>query len=163
MAEVQTSNTEAGEMAQIFIEFVMMQSQNTALCLGLLNDPRYAQQPVNIPMAKLFIDQLAVIKEKTKGNLSADEQKVIDSALQEMEMAFVHVVSRTEGYHPGESLAPELHPEPAAGAPVAEVEAPAPTVPAAPPAPAAVPAPEAPAAQPPVEESRKRFTKSYGA
>ena len=33
MAEVQTQ-TEAGEMTQIFIEFVMMQAQNAALCLG---------------------------------------------------------------------------------------------------------------------------------
>jgi hypothetical protein len=155
MAEVQTSNTDAGEMAQIFIEFVMMQSQNTALCLGLINDPRYPQQPANIPMARLFIDQLAVIKAKTTGNLSADEQKVIDSALQEMELAFVHVVSRTEGYHPGESLAPELEPAPpVSNTPVAEVEAPAP-VPETP-APAA-PTPPAP------EESRKRFSKSYGA
>ncbi len=148
MAEVQTSDTDAGEMAQIFVEFVMMQSQNTALCLGLINDPRYGQAPVNIPMARMLIDQLAVIREKTKGNLSADEQKVIDSALQEMEMAFVHVASRTEGYHPGESLAPDVEPEPPQAIAPAEV--------APPPAPA-------PAAPPPQEESRKRFTKSYGA
>ncbi|MDR3405461.1 MAG: DUF1844 domain-containing protein [Chthoniobacter sp.] len=152
MAEVQTQ-TEAGEMTQIFIEFVMMQAQNAALCLGQITDPRLGQPQVNIPLAKMFIDQLAVIRAKTVGNLSADEQKVIDSALDQMEQAFVHVASRTEGFHPGESLAPDLDAPPPAAP---EASAPAPE--AAAPAPAPAPAPEAPP-----EEGRKRFTKSYGA
>jgi hypothetical protein len=146
MAEVQPQ-TEAGEMTQIFVEFVMMQAQNAALCLGQVTDPRMGQPQVNIPLAKMFIDQLSVIRAKTAGNLSADEQRVIDSALEQMELAFVHVVSRTEGYHPGESMAPEPEAPPAASAPAAE-----------PPGAAATPPPE-----PPPEEGRKRFTKSYGA
>jgi hypothetical protein len=157
MAEVQT-NTEAGEMTQIFVEFVMMQAQNAALCLGQINDPRVGQAQVNIPLAKMFIDQLAVIRTKTAGNLSADEQKVIDSALEQMEMAFVHVASRTEGFHPGESLAPDLDAPPPAAP---QDSAPAVEAPAAP-APAAAPSPE-PAAEAPPEENRKRFSKSYGA
>ena len=145
MAEVQ-SHTEAGEIAQIFIEFVMMQAQNAALCLGQITDPRMGQAQVNIPAAKMFIDQLSVIRAKTAGNLSADEQRVIDSALEQMELAFVQVVSRTEGYHPGESMAPDLEAPPPA--------APEASAPASPP-PAAAP-------EPPPEEGRKRFTKSYG-
>ena len=153
MAEVQT-NTEAGEMTQIFVEFVMMQAQNAALCLGQITDPRVGQPQVNIPLAKMFIDQLAVIRAKTAGNLSSDEQRVIDSALEQMEMAFVHVASRTEGYHPGESLAPDLGAPAPSAVPQEEPSAPQ----AAAPAPAPTPTPE-----PPPEEGRKRFTKSYGA
>jgi hypothetical protein len=156
MAEVQT-RTDAGEMTQVFIEFVMMQAQNTALCLGQINDPRMGQPQVNIPLAKMFIDQLAVIRAKTAGNLSPDEQKVIDSALEQMEAAFVHVVARTEGYHPGESLAPDLDAPPPAVS--TEPSALAPEPPPATAAPEPTPAPEAP--QP--EENRKRFSKSYGA
>jgi hypothetical protein len=151
MAEVQTQ-TDAGEMTQIFIEFVMMQAQNAALCLGQITDPRVGQAQVNVPLAKMFIDQLSVIREKTKGNLSADEQRVIDSALEQMELAFVHVVARTENFHPGESLAPDLD-----AAPPATPQAGAPAV-EPPPATAPAAAPE-----PPPEEGRKRFTKSYGA
>jgi hypothetical protein len=150
MAEVQTQ-TEAGEMTQIFVEFVMMQAQNAALCLGQITDPRVGQPQVNIPLAKMFIDQLSVIRAKTAGNLNSDEQKVIDSALEQLELAFVHVVSQTEGFHPGESLAPES-PAPAAAPAASAPEA------ATPPAAAPKPAPE-----PPPEEGRKRFTKSYGA
>ena len=99
-------------MTQIFVEFVMMQAQNAALFLGQIQNPQGGPSQVNIPLAKLFIDQLAVIRAKTAGNLTADEQRVIDSALEQMELAFVHVASRTEGYHPGESLAPEGEPAP---------------------------------------------------
>jgi hypothetical protein len=160
MAEVQTQ-TEAGEMTHIFVEFVMMQAQNAALCLGQITDPRLGQPQVNIPLAKMFIDQLAVIRAKTAGNLTEDEQRVIDSALEQMEMAFVHVVSRTEGFHPGESLAPDPEAPPP---PAPTFEAPPAEAPpaAAAPAPATPPA-SAPTPETPPEESRKRFTKSYGA
>ncbi|MCE9612355.1 MAG: DUF1844 domain-containing protein [Chthoniobacter sp.] len=147
MAEVQT-HTEAGEMTQIFIEFVMMQAQNAALFMGQIPNPRGGQPEVNLPLAKMFIDQLAVIAAKTHGNLNADEAKVLDSALTQLEAAFMDVASRTEGFHPGESLAPPP------AAPSAAAPAPAPIVTPEPP----------PASSAPVEEEgRKRFTKSYGA
>jgi DNA replication initiation complex subunit (GINS family) len=163
MAEVQTTNTEAGEMTQIFIQFIMMQTQNTAHCLGQMPDPQTGRAYLNIPMARLLIDQLAVIRAKTAGNLTPEEQKIIDSALGDMEQAFEYVAARTEGFHPGESLVvdPASEELPAADAPApaaAPAETPAPVAaaatPAAEPAPAPVPVPE---------ESRKRFTKSYGA
>lgn len=138
-------------MTQIFIEFVMMQAQNAALFLGRIPNPRGGQPEVNLPLAKMFIDQLAVIAAKTHGNLNAQEAKVLDSALTQLEAAFTDVASRTEGFHPGESLAP---PAAAPGTPPVAAE-PSPIV-----APDAPPAP-APAAPP--EEGRKRFTKTYGA
>jgi hypothetical protein len=141
MAEVQT-HTEAGEMTQIFIEFVMMQAQNAALFLGQIPNPRGGQPEVNLPLAKMFIDQLAVIAAKTHGNLNEQEAKVLDSALTQLEAAFVEVMSRTEGFHPGESLAPP------AAAPAAPVAPPV----AAEPSPSVAPdAPPAPAPAPPVE------------
>jgi hypothetical protein len=162
MAEVQTTNTEAGEMTQVFIQFIMMQTQNTAHCLGQMPDPQTGRAYLNIPMARLLIDQLTVIRAKTAGNLSAEEQKIIDSALGDMEQAFEYVAARTEGYHPGESLVVDPEPEaPSAGGAPAPESAPAPAAAAAP-EPASAPAPE-PAPAPAPEESRKRFTKSYGA
>ena len=161
MAEVQTHN-EAGEMTQIFIELVMMQAQNAALFLGQIPNPRGGEPEVNLPLAKMFIDQLAVIAAKTHGNLNADEAKVLDGALTQLEAAFMDVASRTEGFHPGESLAPPP------AAPATQTVAP-PAAPAPPPTPESAPQAVAPPAAPPapepapVEESRKRFTKSYGA
>jgi hypothetical protein len=121
-------------------------------------DPQTGRAYVNIPMARLLIDQLAVIRAKTAGNLTGEEEKIIDSALQDMEQAFEYVAARTEGFHPGESLTVDPEPEPEAPEP----SAPAAAVPAAAAAAAPEPAP-APAPAPAPEESRKRFTKTYGA
>ncbi len=161
MAEVQT-HTHAGEMSQVFIEFVMQQAQNAALFLGQIPDPRRGQVEVNLPLAKMFIDQLAVIRQRTVGNLNPDEKKVIDSAVNELQLAYADVVQVVRARNVGAEPPPELLnlPEAVASAPAA-VPAPAP----APVAPAAVapppPAPEPPKAAEP-EENRKRFTKSYG-
>jgi len=69
MAEVQKT-TQSGELSQRFIEFVMMQAQNAALFLGQIPNPKTGEGEVNLELAKMFIDQLAMIKEKTRGNLT---------------------------------------------------------------------------------------------
>ena len=159
MAEVQT-HTEAGEMTQVFIEFVMMHAQNAALFLGQIPNPRGGEVEVNLPLAKMFIDQLAVIRERTKGNLKADEQKVIDSAVSQLQMAFGEVAQMVRA----QDITAEI-PEPLLGmssapATTAPSAAPEPTVAVAPVAEEPKPAP-APKVEEP-EEGRKRFSKSYG-
>ena len=146
MAEVQTS-TQSGELSQRFIEFVMMQAQNAALFLGQIPNPQTGQGEVNLELARMFIDQLAMIQEKTRGNLSNEEAAVIRNTLSNLQMAFVEV-SQHMSSGGTSSAAPSAAPEPAEPPPQA----------------AAAPDEEAPAPAPPAEtESRKKFTKSYGA
>src|SRR5690242_4879280 len=90
MAEVQTSTT-SGELAQRFIEFVMMHAQNAALFLGQIPNPKTGEGEVNLELAKIFIDQLAMIQEKTRGNLTNEEATVLRNALSNLQMAFVEV------------------------------------------------------------------------
>ena len=145
MAEVQTT-TQSGEMTQRFIEFVMMQAQNAALFLGQIPNPQTGQAEVNLEVARMFIDQLVMIQEKTRGNLTTDESTVLRNALASLQMAYVEA---SQGGH-------------SAAAPPAAVEAP--------PAPESTPlsadaesdtSSSSPAA--PESESKKKFTKSYGA
>jgi hypothetical protein len=50
------------------------------------------QQPqVDILGARQSVDMLAVLEEKTKGNLSADEARLLESALFELRMAFLEI------------------------------------------------------------------------
>ena len=56
--------------------------------------PRGVEPQVNLDMAKFNIDLLGVLEEKTKGNLSADEQKLLDTALYETRMRYVQVASQ---------------------------------------------------------------------
>lgn len=49
---------------------------------------------VNLDMAKLQIDLLNVLEEKTKGNLTEEEQRLLDAALYEARMRYVSVASQ---------------------------------------------------------------------
>jgi Domain of unknown function (DUF1844) len=146
MAEVQTS-TQSGELSQRFIEFVMMQAQNAALFLGQIPNPQTGQGEVNLELAKMFIDQLGMIQEKTRGNLTNEETAVLRNTLTNLQMAFVEVSQQSRGEIPAAS------PQPAPPAPPDE-----PAVTSVPAEPSS--APVTPQAE---TESRKKFTKSYGA
>lgn len=152
MAEVQT-NTQSGELSQRFVEFVMMQAQNAALFLGQIPNPQTGEGEVNLELAKMFIDQLAMIQEKTRGNLSNEEATVLRNAISNLQMAFVEVSQSGAGGG--------IRPEPTRSAPSGPAQessassAPETTSSEATPAAADVPTPES--------ESRKKFTKSYGA
>jgi Domain of unknown function (DUF1844) len=141
MAEVQTTTT-SGEVTQRFVEFVMMHAQNAALFLGQIPNPHSGQPEVNLELAKMFIDQLAMIQEKTRGNLTNEESAVLRNALSNLQLAYVEVAE-------GKNAPPAAEP----------TQAPAETPPA-----------ETETATPPSQEvegtegeSRKKFTKSYGA
>jgi hypothetical protein len=49
---------------------------------------------VNLDMAKYYIDNLGILEEKTKGNLTEEERQVLDSALYEARMRYVSVASQ---------------------------------------------------------------------
>ena len=145
MAEVQT-NTQSGELSQRFIEFVMMQAQNAALFLGQIPNPQTGQGEVNLELAKMFIDQLGMIQEKTRGNLTNEEAAVLKNTLANLQMAFVEVSQEKRGGR----VAPAPQPAPAAQTPEAST-------------PATEEKSETPPAPTSESESRKKFTKSYGA
>src|SRR5881409_1557963 len=90
MAEVQKM-TQSGEMSQRFIEFVVMHAQNAALFLGQIPNPKTGEGEVNLDLARMFIDQLAMIQEKTRGNLTSEETKVLNNAISNLQMAYVEV------------------------------------------------------------------------
>src|SRR5947209_11938077 len=88
MAEVQKT-TLIGYLSQRFIEFVVMHAQNAALFLGQIPNPRTGEADVNLDLARMFIDQLAMSQEKTRGNLTSEEAKVLSNALSNLQMAYV--------------------------------------------------------------------------
>lgn len=87
MAEVQKTVL-SGALAQKFIEFVMLQSQQASFFLGRIPHPQTGQPVVNLPSAKILIDQLAMIREKTRGNLTAEEIEIIESVLEDLQAAY---------------------------------------------------------------------------
>jgi hypothetical protein len=150
MAEVQTS-TQSGELSQRFIEFVMMHAQNAALFLGQIPNPKTGEGEVNLDLARMFIDQLAMIQEKTRGNLTNEESTVLRNALSNLQMVYVEVARETPK---GTAQPATAKPEP--------TEQPAPEQkPSSPSAASSDAAPPVTSTES-ESESKKKFTKSYG-
>ena len=144
MPEVQKT-VQTGEMTQRFIEFVMMHAQNAALFLGQIPNPKTGQPEINLDLARMFIDQLEMIQEKTRGNLTNEETMVLRNALSNLQMAFVEASGAAQ---------PQRAPQPEAAQP-APSQQDQPT--------SSAPEQSAPLASSESEtESRKKFTKSYG-
>lgn len=76
--------------AMDFQQIVQSVYMTTILQLGGGTEPGQAPK-VDLMGARQSIDMLAVLAEKTKGNLTADEQRLLDSALFEVRMAFLEV------------------------------------------------------------------------
>jgi hypothetical protein len=157
MAEVQKT-VQSGELTQRFIEFVMMTAQNAALFLGQIPNPKSGEPEVNLDLARMFIDQLEMIQEKTRGNLTNEETMVLRNTLSNLQMAFVEASGSAPP--PGEQEPGTAQSESARsgeGTPEARHEQPA-----------EQPSSGGPEQSPPVgptepePESRKKFTKSYG-
>lgn len=77
----------------------MMQAQNILFILGLLTTPDGRRARPDIDGARVLIDQLGMIKEKTRGNLTAEENKVLNEVLARVRLAFVEV-ARSLGEDP---------------------------------------------------------------
>ena len=149
MAEVQT-NTQMGELSQRFIEFVMMHAQNAALFLGQIPNPKTGEAEINLDLARMFIDQLEMIQEKTRGNLTNEEAMVLRNALSNLQMAFVEISGGARPPGAPETAAQPETPESPSSQPPGQPTSVAPEQTP----PVASPEPET--------ESRKKFTKSYG-
>ena len=56
--------------------------------------PQGGEPVLNLDMAKHQIDTLSLLEDKTKGNLTEEEQRLLDSALYEGRMRYVQVASQ---------------------------------------------------------------------
>lgn len=145
MPEVQKT-VQTGEMTQRFIEFVMMHAQNAALFLGQIPNPKTGEAEINLDLARMFIDQLEMIQEKTRGNLTNEEAMVLRNALSNLQMAFVEASGAPQSRRDDQPEAPQAASSQPAEQPTSGVPEQAPPI----------------TSSESETESRKKFTKSYG-
>ena len=63
------------------------------LSLGLLHFGEEKEKPEpDLGAARLAIDLLAMLQEKTRGNLALEEQRLLDNSLTELRFRYVHAV-----------------------------------------------------------------------
>ncbi len=57
--------------------------------LGLMEDPATGERRENLGLAKRNIDLLDLLRDRTKGNLEADEEKFLDGVLDQLKLAYL--------------------------------------------------------------------------
>jgi hypothetical protein len=62
--------------------------------LGLIPGPSGERIPADMPNAKRTVDLLEILQEKTQGNLTAGESRLLEDALYELRMSFVEMQKR---------------------------------------------------------------------
>lgn len=132
-------------LGALFPSMVAQLSTMALMFLGQIPNPETGKTEHNLDGARLFIDQLEMIAIKTKGNLTPEENRLLQETLTMLRLAFV------ESTNAGKSAAPSAAPTPPTPTAPSEHAAPPPSA----------DNPPAPASDPGRESSPKRFTKKY--
>jgi hypothetical protein len=74
-----------------FAALISMLATQTLFALGLLNIKGQEGREPDLELAKYNIDMLETLEEKTKGNLTEEEQTVLSTTLSELRMGYVKV------------------------------------------------------------------------
>ena len=72
-----------------FATFVLSLSHSALMHLGEAPNPETGGVEKNLPLARQTIDLIAMLEEKTKGNLSGDEERLIGQILFDLRMRYV--------------------------------------------------------------------------
>ena len=64
-----------------FSEFILLQAQNAGLFLGQIPHPVSGRKQINLRAAQSVIDCLEMLVPKTRGNLTPEEAKLLDTAI----------------------------------------------------------------------------------
>ena len=83
-------SSQQGTLPEVdFTSFIFSLSTSVLIQLGEIQDPFTQKTVKNLPLAKQTLDLIGMLKEKTKGNLTPDEEKIIDHILYDLRMRYV--------------------------------------------------------------------------
>ena len=72
-----------------FSSLIFSLSSSALLHLGEIADPQTGEKKEDLPLAKHSIDIIAMLKEKTKGNLTDEESKFLENILTDLRWRYV--------------------------------------------------------------------------
>ena len=84
-----TAKTESPLPAINFATFIFSLNSSALMQLGMIEDPVSGEKTRNLPMAKQTIDIIGMLEEKTRGNLSGDEENMLKHMLYDLRMLYV--------------------------------------------------------------------------
>jgi len=77
-----------------FAGLISMITTQAYYAMGLIGTEQDKERPPDLAVAKYNIDTLGVIEEKTKGNLTEEEAKLMESTLGQLRMIFVQLAEK---------------------------------------------------------------------
>lgn len=77
-----------------FVTFVLSLSTNALVSMGMLPRPDTGEKKADLLLARQTIDILGLLQEKTKGNLTGEEERILDNVLYDLRMTYVQVVGK---------------------------------------------------------------------
>jgi hypothetical protein len=93
--QTKSSGSEGAPLPDIdFSTFIFSLSSSAILHLGLMENPYTQTIDKNLPMAKQTIDIISMLKDKTRGNLSDEEDNLITHLLTELRFKYVNEVKK---------------------------------------------------------------------
>ncbi|MBU0991664.1 MAG: DUF1844 domain-containing protein [Proteobacteria bacterium] len=75
-----------------FSTFIVSLNSTALVHLGVMGNPATNESAKNLPVAKQTIDIIGMLEEKTKGNLTAEEEKLIKNILHDLRLMYVKEV-----------------------------------------------------------------------
>lgn len=79
-------------MSALFGHMVIQNTNMALLLLGQIPHPETGEHAYDVDAARMFIDQLEMLEAKTKGNLTAQEDKLLKQSLTHLRMTFVQAL-----------------------------------------------------------------------
>ena len=84
----ETFTMQSGD-ALTFSAFVLGLASSALIHLGVHQNPETGSITIDLTLARQSIDVLALLREKTRGNLSAEEEQLFSSVLADLRLRFV--------------------------------------------------------------------------
>jgi hypothetical protein len=107
--ENQAPESEAAEypIPPATFEFLVMSlKMQTEMQLGMLHFGEEQDRPApDLNLARHSIDMLAMLQEKTRGNLSMEEQRLVENSLTELRFRYIQAVEESSKKASGEGQA----------------------------------------------------------
>ncbi|MEE8429989.1 MAG: DUF1844 domain-containing protein [Candidatus Desulfatibia sp.] len=72
-----------------FATFIFSLNSSVLAHLGIIDDPASGKKVKNLALAKQTIDILGMLEEKTRGNLTEDEESMLKNILYDLRMIYV--------------------------------------------------------------------------
>ena len=84
-----------------FIGFIASLANAAFAYMHGFEDPQTKEKKVDLEAARQMIDTIDMLKEKTKGNLTDEEERFLENVLFNLKMSFVKITMRSEKGEPG--------------------------------------------------------------